>query len=72
MQAVNYRHRSGSANLAFAPTALMPSADGRAKVRSKSGTMQVEAEFGLQSPATFGVEYLTYVLWAMVLPRGTQ
>ena len=69
VQAVNYRHRSGATDLAFAPTALMPSAEGRAKVRSKRGTMEVEAEFGLQSPATFGAEYLTYVLWA-ISPEG--
>ena len=54
----------------FAGTALLPSADGKAKVRSKRGTMEVEAEFGnLQSPTTFGGEYLTYVLWA-ITPEG--
>ena len=68
-QAVNYRHRSGATDLAFAATSLMPSAEGRAKVRSKRGTLEVEAEFGLQSPATFGAEYLTYVLWA-ISPEG--
>jgi outer membrane protein OmpA-like peptidoglycan-associated protein len=48
----------------------MPSADGNAKVRSKRGTMEVEAEFGnLQSPTSFGGEYLTYVLWA-ISPEG--
>jgi hypothetical protein len=32
-------------------TSLLPSADGKAKVRSKRGTMEVEADFGnLQSP----------------------
>ena len=50
--------------------ALLPSADGKAKVRTKRGTMEVEAEFGnLQSPTTFGTEYLTYVLWA-ISPDG--
>ena len=54
----------------LAGTALLPSADGKAKVRSKRGTMEVEAEFGnLQSPTTFGGEYLTYVLWA-ISPDG--
>ena len=54
----------------FAGTALLPSADGKAKVRSKRGTMEVEADFGnLQSPTTFGSEYLTYVLWA-ISPEG--
>ena len=54
----------------FVGTALLPSADGKAKVRSKRGTMEVEAEFGnLQNPTTFGAEYLTYVLWA-ISPEG--
>jgi outer membrane protein OmpA-like peptidoglycan-associated protein len=49
---------------------LQPSAEGSAKVRSKRGTMEVEAEFGnLQNPKTFGEEYLTYVLWA-ISPEG--
>src|SRR5580658_3572895 len=70
VQAVNYRHRSGATDVDFAGTALLPSADGKAKVRSKRGTMEVEAEFGnLQNPTTFGTEYLTYVLWA-ISPEG--
>jgi hypothetical protein len=70
VQAVNYRHRSGVSEVGFAGTALMPSADGHAKVRSKRGTMEVEAEFGnLTSPTTFGSEYLTYVMWA-ISPEG--
>jgi outer membrane protein OmpA-like peptidoglycan-associated protein len=70
VQAVNYQHRSGATDVDFAGTALLPSADGKAKVRSKRGTMEVEAEFGnLQSPTTFGGEYLTYVLWA-ISPEG--
>jgi outer membrane protein OmpA-like peptidoglycan-associated protein len=70
VQAVNYQHRSGASNVDFAGTALLPSADGKAKVRSKRGTMEVEAEFGnLQNPTTFGGEYLTYVLWA-ISPEG--
>jgi outer membrane protein OmpA-like peptidoglycan-associated protein len=70
VQAVNYQHRSGATELNFAGTALLPSADGKAKVRSKRGTMEVEAEFGnLQSPTTFGGEYLTYVMWA-ISPEG--
>jgi outer membrane protein OmpA-like peptidoglycan-associated protein len=70
VQAVNYQHRTGASEVDFAGTALMPSADGKAKVRSKRGTMEVEADFGnLQRPATFGSEYLTYVLWA-ISPEG--
>jgi outer membrane protein OmpA-like peptidoglycan-associated protein len=70
VQAVNYQHRSGATDVDFAGTALLPSANGKAKVRSKRGTVEVEAEFGnLQSPTTFGGEYLTYVLWA-ISPEG--
>lgn len=70
VQAVNYQHRNGATEVGFAGTALLPSADGKAKVRSKRGTMEVEAEFGnLQNPTTFGGEYLTYVLWA-ISPEG--
>jgi outer membrane protein OmpA-like peptidoglycan-associated protein len=70
IEAVNYQHRSGATSVDFAGTALLPSADGKAKVRSKRGTMEIEAEFGnLQNPTTFGNEYLTYVLWA-ISPEG--
>jgi outer membrane protein OmpA-like peptidoglycan-associated protein len=70
VDAINYGHRDGVTDVDLAGTALMSSADGKAKVRSKRGTMEVEAEFGnLQSPTTFGTEYLTYVLWA-ISPEG--
>ncbi len=68
--AVNYRHRSGSTKLDFAGTELMPSASGEAKVESERGSIKIRAEFGeLQSPKSFGNEYLTYVLWA-ISPEG--
>jgi outer membrane protein OmpA-like peptidoglycan-associated protein len=70
VQAINYQHQSGASNVDFAGTVLLPAADGKAKVRSKRGTVEVEAEFGnLQNPTTFGAEYLTYVLWA-ISPEG--
>jgi outer membrane protein OmpA-like peptidoglycan-associated protein len=70
VEAIDYQHRSGASEVDLAGTALLPSADGKAKVRSKRGTMEVEANFGnLQSPTTFGAEYLTYVLWA-ISPDG--
>jgi outer membrane protein OmpA-like peptidoglycan-associated protein len=70
VEAVDYQHRSGASEVDLAGTALLPSADGKAKVRSKRGTMEVEADFGnLQSPSTFGGEYLTYVMWA-ISPDG--
>jgi outer membrane protein OmpA-like peptidoglycan-associated protein len=68
--AVNYRHHSGATKVNFAGTDLMPTANGEAEVNSKRGTIEVKAEFGnLQSPKTFGNEYLTYILWA-ISPEG--
>ena len=48
----------------------MPGAAGEAKVDSKRGALEIEAEFsGLDRPTSFGNEYLTYVLWA-ISPEG--
>ena len=70
VQAVNYRYRSGSTKLNFAGTDLMPTANGEARINSKSGSIQIEADFSdLQASTTFGNEYLTYVLWA-ISPEG--
>jgi outer membrane protein OmpA-like peptidoglycan-associated protein len=70
VQAVNYKHRSGSSKLDFVGTDLMPSANGVAEINSKRGAIAIEAEFGdLQKPTAFGNEYLTYVLWA-ISPEG--
>src|SRR5271165_460160 len=68
--AVNYEHRSGASKLDFAGTDLMPSANGEAKVNSRRGSIEIDAQFGdLRVPTTFGNEYLTYVLWA-ISPEG--
>jgi len=69
-KAVNYRHRGGSTTVDFKGTGLMPLASGKAKVDSKAGRLEINAEFSHLVPATkFGVEYLTYVLWA-ITPEG--
>ena len=69
-KAVNYRHRGGSTTVDFKGTDLMPLAKGKAKVDSKSGRLQIDAQFERLMPATkFGSEYLTYVLWA-ITPEG--
>jgi outer membrane protein OmpA-like peptidoglycan-associated protein len=48
----------------------MPAARGEAKVNSKRGSIEIEAEFAnLRKPTTFGNEYLTYILWA-ISPEG--
>jgi outer membrane protein OmpA-like peptidoglycan-associated protein len=70
IRAVSYGHRSGSTKIDFQGTDLMPGAAGEAKVESKRGTMDIDAEFsGLDRPTSFGTEYLTYVLWA-ISPEG--
>ena len=69
-RAVKYEHRSGSTKINFRGTDLMPGATGEAKVESKRGSMEIQAEFkGLDKPTSFGNEYLTYVLWA-ISPEG--
>ncbi len=70
VQAVNYRHRNGSTKIDFRGTSLMPDGSGEAKVDSKAGRYQINAEFkDLRNPNYYGPEYLTYVLWA-VTPEG--
>src|ERR1700674_2037326 len=69
-KAINYRHRSGSTNIDFRGTALLPEAKGEASVNSKQGRIEINARMEHLSPATqYGPEYLTYVLWA-VTPEG--
>ena len=69
-RAIKYGHRSGATKINFRGTDLMPGAAGEAKVESKRGAMEVEAQFsGLDRPTAFGSEYLTYVLWA-ISPEG--
>ncbi|MHB8391629.1 MAG: OmpA family protein [Acidobacteriaceae bacterium] len=62
---VNYWSR-GSTKVDFVGTALLPRADGQAKVGTEAGGLRIQGEFaGLDSPATFGSPYLVYVLWAI-------
>jgi hypothetical protein len=69
-KAISYQHRSGATKIDFRGTTLMPNAHGQAKVESKQGYIQIEAEFRSLPEATkFGAEYLTYVLWA-ITPEG--
>jgi outer membrane protein OmpA-like peptidoglycan-associated protein len=69
-KAVDYRHRGGSTKVDLQGTDLMPSARGEAKVDSKSGRLEINVNLrGMQSPNNFGLEYLTYVLWA-ITPQG--
>lgn len=68
--AINYRHRGGATKINFRGTPLMPLADGEAKVESRRGYIEINAEFRKLKPAiSLGAEYLTYVLWA-ITPEG--
>jgi outer membrane protein OmpA-like peptidoglycan-associated protein len=68
--AINYRPRKGDTEIDFRGTPLMPLAIGEAKVQGKKGVIDIDAKFDkLGSPAQFGPEYLTYVLWG-ITPEG--
>lgn len=68
-KAVNYRH-SGDTKIDFRGTELMRQATGEASIASKNNRVEIDAKFDNVDDATrFGLEYLTYVLWA-VSPQG--
>ena len=69
-RAINYQHRSGSTEVDFRGTDLMPEARGEVNVNSKQGRIEIKMHVDKMSAATqYGPEYLTYVLWA-VTPEG--
>jgi outer membrane protein OmpA-like peptidoglycan-associated protein len=68
-KAVNYR-RAGAAKIDFQGTELMQQASGEARVQNKGSRTEIDAKFlGFDQATKFGLEYLTYVLWA-VSPGG--
>ena len=67
---INYKHRGGSTEIGFQGSPIMPTGKGSAKVESKQGRIQINADFQKVSPPqSFGPEYLTFVLWA-ITPEG--
>jgi outer membrane protein OmpA-like peptidoglycan-associated protein len=69
-KAVDYRHRGGSTKVDLRGTELLPGASGEARVESRTGRLEINAKLnGLEPANKFGLEYLTYVLWA-VTPEG--
>jgi outer membrane protein OmpA-like peptidoglycan-associated protein len=69
-KAVHYRLQGGSTKIDFQGTDLLQRATGEAKVEGKKANFQIEVRFqGLEDATKFGLEYLTYVLWA-VSPQG--
>jgi len=69
-RAVHYRLQGGSTKIDFQGTDLLQRATGEARVEGKKTNFQIEVKFqGLEDATKFGLEYLTYVLWA-VSPQG--
>src|ERR1700682_4977721 len=65
-KAVNFRRVSGGTKISFQGTELAQIASGEAKVENKSNRIEIVAKFvNLQEAPQFGLEYLTYVLWAV-------
>jgi outer membrane protein OmpA-like peptidoglycan-associated protein len=68
-EAVDYRHK-GSTKVNIRGTDLSPEVRGEAKVEGKAGGVGIEASVEHVRPAnSFGLAYLTYVLWA-ITPQG--
>ena len=69
-KALHFRLQGGTAKVDFQGTSLLQGASGEAKVEGKKTTLAIEAKFqNLEDATKFGLEYLTYVLWA-VSPEG--
>ena len=69
-QAMTYRRGSGAVKVSLHGTSLMTQGTGEASVENKGNRVEIEAKFQSVEEATkFGLEYLTYVLWA-VSPEG--
>jgi len=70
LKALSYRRAGKSVEISFVGTDLMATASGTARVETKSNRIEIDARFvGLEDSTRFGLEYLTYVLWA-VSPQG--
>ena len=69
-KAMHYRLQGGSTKVDFQGTDLLQGASGEAKIEGKKTNFQIEAKFqGFEDATKFGLEYLTYVMWA-VSPQG--
>jgi outer membrane protein OmpA-like peptidoglycan-associated protein len=70
IKAMHYNLRGGSLKIDFQGSDLMQRAEGEAKVEGKKTNFEIDAKFqGFEDATKFGLEYLTYVLWA-VSPQG--
>ncbi len=65
-KAMHYRLQGGTAKVDFRGSDLLQRATGEAKVEGKKTNFEIEVKFqGLEDATKFGLEYLTYVLWAV-------
>jgi len=70
VRAVNYRRAGTTLRIAFHSIDKNQIAAGEAEVKNKGNRVEIDARFTALEPATkFGLQYLTYVLWA-VSPQG--
>jgi len=70
IKAMHYRLQGGSTKVDFQGSDLLQRASGEAKVEGKKTNFEIDAKFqGVEDATKFGLEYLTYVLWA-VSPQG--
>ncbi|MFZ0859111.1 MAG: OmpA family protein [Candidatus Sulfotelmatobacter sp.] len=69
-KAVHYRLQGGTTKVDFQGTDLLQRASGEARVEGKKTNFEIDAKFqGLEDATKFGLEFLTYVAWA-VSPQG--
>lgn len=67
---MHYHQGSGTVKIEFQGSQRMSEAFGEAKVEGKKSNIEIDAKFqGFEDATKFGLEYLTYVLWA-VSPQG--
>ncbi|HTQ59599.1 MAG TPA: OmpA family protein [Candidatus Solibacter sp.] len=65
-KAMTYRRGGGATKVDFQGTELLQGATGEARVENKTYRTEIEAKFsGFEDATKFGLEYLTYVLWAV-------
>jgi outer membrane protein OmpA-like peptidoglycan-associated protein len=68
-KAVHYR-QGGTVKVEFRATELLAGSAGEAKVEAKKTNISIDAKFqGMEDATKFGLEYLTYILWA-ISPEG--
>jgi outer membrane protein OmpA-like peptidoglycan-associated protein len=70
LKALDYRRAGKSVDIYFVATDQGGGASGSAKVATKTNRIEIDSKFtGLPDSSKFGLEYLTYVLWA-ISPQG--